>query len=129
MARPESDGDLSDEFQVSTTYFSERLVKKTQVEVKAGTLTVMGDWVVEMELTIDGADKVQNHFYRLINPLMDDLSGTPIIDPENALASRARLAREDRSRETEVKFLRQALKDLAGSPWTAIVQKRLDTLR
>ena len=125
----ESEGDHLDDYQVYTTYFSERLVRKTQVEVRSGGFAVMGEWVVEMENAIEGADRVQDHFYRLIHPFMDDPVGTPIVDPDNAFSSRARLAKEDRGKEAEVQFLRQALKDLAETPWTAIVQKRLDALR
>jgi len=125
----ESDSPNIDEYKAYTTYFSEELVRKTVVEVRAGDFAVMGSFQLLMENNIRYADKVQDYYYRTIHPFVSDLYGMPFVDPDNSFASRAQLLDERKGREVERELLEKALDDLSGTPWVPLVRRKLKALQ
>lgn len=123
------DGDQIDEYSAFTTYFSEDLVNKTSVEVRAGEFAVMGRFQVLMKWGIRGGDRVQVHFFHKIGPKMSDPYGMPIYDIDNNRATRAQLVKESRSGETRREILESALGDFSGTPWESMVRRQADKLR
>ena len=118
-----------DEYKVSTTYFDEALVKRTELLVRANQFVVAGNYVVTLKNAVNFGDKVQRHFYKVINSTITGPYGHPIIDQDNSDTSRASLLQERGGKEWEMQFLVAANRHLAGSEWTKLVQNRIDALR
>lgn len=124
-----SDGDQIDDYRAFTTYFPKDLVELTSVQVRSGEFAVMGRFQVLMHHGIRRGDKVQNYYYRLVNPSISDLYGMPILDTENSIATRAQLVKERRGPEVKRELLQFALDDLGGTPWVPLVRRNLERLR
>lgn len=118
-----------DEWEVYTTYLNEDSILKTEVEVKPGSFTVMGSFLVEMEHAISYGDKAQRYFHLVVDQTVVDPYGNPIVDPDNSVASRANLVKDRRGKESEIHFLQTALRHLAGSGWNRPVQRSLQRAR
>lgn len=118
-----------DDYKVYTTYFNEALVKRTELLVRPDQFVVAGNYLVKMENAVNFGDKIQRHFYKVVNSTITDPYGAPIIDQDNSDASRASLQQDRGSGEWEMQFLAAAKRHLAGSEWTKLVQDRIDALR
>lgn len=117
-----------DEYRVFTTYFDEALVKKTEFVVQANQFVVAGNYVVTMKNAVYFGDKIQRHFYTVINSTITDPYGAPIFDHDNSETSRATLLQDRGGKEWEMQFLASARRHLAASEWTKLVQDRIDAL-
>lgn len=119
-------GDQMDEYTAFTTYFSEDLVNKTSVVVREGEFAVMGRFQVLMSWGIRSGDRVQVYFFHAIGRKMSDPLGMPIFDIDHNLATRARLVKESRSKETRREILELALGDFRGSTWEPILRRQVN---
>lgn len=117
------------DFEVYTTYLNEPSILKTEVEVKPGSFTVMGSFLVEMEHSILYGDKAQRYFHLVVDQTIVDPYGNPLVDPDNSVASRANLVEDRRGKESEIQFLETALRHLAGSGWNPPLQRSLERAR
>lgn len=118
-----------DQYEIITTYFNKALVLKTEVEVAPERIVVAGDFVVWMENGIAFGDKTQRHFYSVVNDTLVDPYGSPLIGPEENDANRGSLKENRSGRNAEMRFLQAAIKDLAGSEWSGLVQRRIAALK
>ena len=122
-------GDRVDDFRAFTTYFSEEMVRKSAVQVNAGDFVAMGSFRVLMHHGIRKGDKVQNHFYRIINASLSDPRGMPILDIHDTVSTRAQLVQDRLGRQAKWELLQQALDDFADTAWEPLVRRKLDSLR
>jgi hypothetical protein len=51
-----------------TTYFPEDMIKVTEIMVEPGNLAYMGTFSLKQTVGLDGADKTQIYFYRMLAP-------------------------------------------------------------
>jgi hypothetical protein len=118
-----------DTYRVFTSYFDAPLIQGTEVEVGPGDFAVAGHFVVRIADDIEDGDESQRHFHRLVDPLLVDPFGNPIVDPDNSVAIRGKLIESRREQASEREFLLMALQDLKGSGWSQPLQRRLETLK
>lgn len=49
-------------------FFDRAMIPRTEVEVVAGEVVFMGDWLVDLKTKMREADETQNHYLRLVEP-------------------------------------------------------------
>ena len=99
-----------------SVYFSEELIKVTEITVHPAEMSFMGEFVVDTSLGLKKADKTQLHYHGLIG------SG----DPQGWLMSldyayRGSMHKSARNQELEAKFLAAAQKHLGAGGWSDII--------
>ncbi|MCH9044609.1 MAG: hypothetical protein IIA40_00720 [SAR324 cluster bacterium] len=126
----EGGGDNNDAW-VFTTYFSEDLVRQTAVDVRPGTFTVIGEFLVEASYGIRHGDRVQRFYHGKIDPTVQNIAGQAVFNDSSDLLvpSRGALIEARRDRAAEAEFLAKALQDLEDTGWAPIIERRLATLR
>lgn len=111
-----------------TTYFSKEIIENTLVEAKPGTMTFMGDYVVDMSLRFKDADDAQLHYYRLIAPNEENKNAfLSLISGDHHYRGSPHEMNHDK--QAEIRFLTHAIETFGGSGWINIVQKRIKALK
>ena len=116
---------------VFTMYFSEDLVRQTAVDVRPGTFTVIGGFLVEASYGIRHGDRVQRFYHTKIDPTVQNVAGQAVFNDSSDLLVplRGALIEARRDRAAEAEFLAKALQDLEDTGWAPIIERRLATLR
>ncbi len=122
---------LKNDGRIYTTFFSEDLVRQTAVDVRPGTFTVIGEFLVEASYGIRPADRVQRFYHGKIDPTVHNLAGQSVFNEsaDYTVSSRGALIEARRGRAAEAEFLAKALQDLEDTGWAPIIERRLATLR
>ena len=108
------------------TFFSEETITATEIVVPPGTVTFMGDLVVDNALGMKEADNSQVHFANLLYPGAKTGFLTMAFSGKNYY--RGSLNDLEKDTENEAEFLEDALIHLSGTEWTKIVRMRIDEL-
>ncbi|QLC73826.1 hypothetical protein LPB260_24260 [Pseudomonas sp. LPB0260] len=98
-----------------TTYFSRAIVEQSVVTVHENQFVVMGRYVVNTSVGLDGADETQEHYKNVIAP--GEATGLLAMSFGGAVHYRGVLHQLNNDEKTRNEILRLARQDLAGSGW------------
>ena len=104
----------------SFVYFSEELIERTRVTVKAGQFVFLGDYTVKGITHPSNARPIQHHYRDVVEAYalehgLGDFKMSTIKYYESQYEF-------DHSRDGEVEFLKGAKKDLTGSGWADLIE-------
>ena len=105
-----------------TVYFSEDLIKVTEVTVGPASINFMGEYVVDMATGMKDADNAQLHYYRLIEPGAEKAGGLLTLF-SGEYSYRGSLHGVKREPESEAKFLDAVEKRLGDTGWSDIISR------
>jgi len=111
------------------TFFSEEIIKLTEVTVAPGSVVFIGDYVVEVSSGLKNADNAQLHYAQLIMPdavAADELLYTVLSGDYYSAGS---LYKVKHDKQVEIDFLTNALEHLKYTDWIEIIQRRFIELR
>jgi len=109
------------------SFFSRELIRLTEVTVTAGTIVFMGEYVVDQSCGLKGGDDAQLHYVQLTTPganLRNLLSG-----PSGEYYYKGAPQNVNRNKQSEIKFLTNALEHFKDTDWINIIQNRLKELK
>lgn len=105
----------------STTYFPTEMIRMSQTDVRPGQIAFMGSYTVDQSVGLDGADPVQLHCYRMIEPGNENRSGfSRLMSGQGDF--RGTLHASDHSEVAATGFFDKSLKNLAGAGWSPMIR-------
>jgi hypothetical protein len=114
---------------VYTVYFSEALVRETESVVPPGSVVFLGDYRINTDAGLKGADAVQAHYFEMLHPGQEIKSiGSTIMGSMlggGQFDYRATLVKVDKGGKARSQFREHVESLLAGSGWdTALDDSR-----
>jgi hypothetical protein len=103
-----------------STFFEEKLIRMTGVEVEAGSIAFMGEYSVDESWGWGGADETQLHYRRLLIPGAEEKSGTSRLF-STAQHYRGSLHEGNRDDEAQARFRKSAAEHLAAAGWSGML--------
>ena len=107
------------------TYFSEKIVKLTEVTVKSGSIAFMGEFVVDQSYGLGHGDEIQLHYYGLLAP--EDKSRSScfnfLIGRNHYKGSLHRVCQDEKACD---QFLAKAKEHLKETGWSDAARKKRD---
>ena len=103
------------DYSYFTVFFDEEMVRLTELTTEPGTISYMGNYLIQMSVGVKDADEVQYHYFQLLHPegssgwFADGLGG------EHNYRGRLKEAHYDE--QAEEKFLQEARAHLAETEW------------
>ncbi len=105
-----------------SSYFSEDLIKLTEITIPAASIKFMGEYVVDLSMDMKDADSAQLHYYRLLDQMRDAVALRELVVDYTYQGS---LHDSKRDSESEARFLTAVQKHLGDTGWSEIISRRV----
>ncbi len=110
-----------------TTFFSEELIKLTEVTVEPGSIAFMGKYIIDTSVGMKDADDAQLNYFQLIMP--DAAGGYLGMAFSMANYYRGYIKEIKRDKKIELEFLTNAQYHLKDTGWEDAIKKRMRDLK
>ena len=104
-----------------TTFFSEELIKQTEVTVGPASIAFAGEFVIDTTVGLKGAEDVQLHYFRLLAPGAENRSGLAAIFSGD-YHYRGSLHDVRKDQEATQRFLKKTREYLGEAGWCRMLQ-------
>jgi hypothetical protein len=116
-----------------TIFFPKELIKLTEVTVAPGMVAFMGKYVVDSSTSFKYADPCEFHYLQVIAPAaVTGIKGSvamSLLTGHGEYYYKGSLHEEHCDKDTEIRFVNNALNHFKGSDWENIIQKRMEELK